>query len=81
MSGHDHARALLALANDDLKACRRMVRDVEDFSDAIFGFHIQQAIEKAFKAWLARALTLTLKSSILFIIDLFLPLEKEYILS
>lgn len=53
MSGHDHARSLLALASDDLKACRKMVQDVEDFSDAIFGFHIQQAIEKAFKAWLS----------------------------
>ncbi|MEO5333304.1 MAG: HEPN domain-containing protein [Magnetococcus sp. YQC-5] len=44
---------LLILARDDLKACRKMVRDVEDFSDAIFGLHIQQAIEKFFKAWLS----------------------------
>lgn len=53
MSGHEHALSLLVLANDDLKASRVMARDVEDFSDAIFGFHIQQAIEKAFKAWLS----------------------------
>jgi HEPN domain-containing protein len=53
MSGHEHALSLLALANDDLKASRVMARDVEDFSDAIFGFHIQQTIEKAFKAWLS----------------------------
>lgn len=53
MSGYDHARSLLALARDDLKASRKMVQDVEDFSDAIFGFHIQQTIEKTFKAWLA----------------------------
>ncbi|MBF0192832.1 MAG: HEPN domain-containing protein [Magnetococcales bacterium] len=53
MSGVDHAHALLALARDDLRACRKMVRDVEDFSDAIFGFHVQQAIEKGFKAWLS----------------------------
>ncbi|MBF0192874.1 MAG: HEPN domain-containing protein, partial [Magnetococcales bacterium] len=38
---------------DDLRACRKMMRDVEDFSDAIFGFHVQQAIEKGFKAWLS----------------------------
>lgn len=29
------------------------MRDVEDFPDEIFGFHAQQAVEKALKAWLA----------------------------
>ncbi|MBF0160127.1 MAG: HEPN domain-containing protein [Magnetococcales bacterium] len=53
MRGHEHALSLLALAHDDLKASRVMARGVEDFSDAIFGFHIQQAIEKSFKAWLS----------------------------
>lgn len=53
MSGYEHALSLLLLANDDLKASRVMARDVKDFSDAIFGFHIQQAIEKACKAWLS----------------------------
>ncbi|MBF0440216.1 MAG: HEPN domain-containing protein [Magnetococcales bacterium] len=43
----------MLVAKDDLKACRKMVQDVENFSDAIFGFHVQQAIEKAFKAWLS----------------------------
>ncbi|MBF0613732.1 MAG: HEPN domain-containing protein [Magnetococcales bacterium] len=53
MNGLDHAYALLDLARDDLKACRQMVQDRENFTDAIFGFHIQQAIEKSLKAWLA----------------------------
>ncbi|MBF0460686.1 MAG: HEPN domain-containing protein [Magnetococcales bacterium] len=53
MSADEHALSLLALANDDLKASRVMARQVEDFSDAIFGFHIQQTVEKALKAWLA----------------------------
>lgn len=53
MSGYEHALSLLASANDDLKASRVMAWDVENFSDAIFGFHIQQAVEKTFKAWLS----------------------------
>jgi HEPN domain-containing protein len=53
MSGLEHALSLLALAHDDLKASRVMVQHVDDFSDAIFGFHIQQVIEKSFKAWLS----------------------------
>lgn len=52
MRNHDHAGSLLALAHDDLRACCKIGLDTEHFSDAIFGFHIQQAIEKAFKAWL-----------------------------
>ncbi|MBF0154163.1 MAG: HEPN domain-containing protein [Magnetococcales bacterium] len=53
MSGHDHARSLLALACDDLKASRVMAPDVDNFSDAIFGFLVQQTIEKLLKAWLS----------------------------
>ena len=29
------------------------MRDVEVFADEIFGFHVQQAAEKLFKAWIA----------------------------
>jgi HEPN domain-containing protein len=29
------------------------LRDVEVFADEIFGFHVQQAAEKLFKAWIA----------------------------
>jgi HEPN domain-containing protein len=52
MSDLEHARLMLQLARDDqtaleeLKASRRI-------SPAIFGFHAQQAVEKALKAWLS----------------------------
>jgi len=46
------ARAILAMANKDLKALKGMV-DAEAFDDEIFGFHAQQAIEKSLKAWVA----------------------------
>lgn len=52
MNGTDHARMLLQLARDDLKALTGM-SEVEVFTDAIFGFHAQQAVEKGLKAWLA----------------------------
>jgi len=44
---------MLALAERDLKAVAGMVSDADTFSDEIFGFHAQQALEKAFKAWIA----------------------------
>lgn len=53
MSGIDHTRSLLNLALDEFKAARVMAGDVENFTDAIFGFHIQQIIEKCLKAWLS----------------------------
>jgi HEPN domain-containing protein len=46
------ARAILAMANKDLRALKAMV-DAEAFDDEIFGFHAQQAIEKSLKAWAA----------------------------
>jgi HEPN domain-containing protein len=49
----DLARELLGLA-DDLTAARTLV-DVPAVSDAIVGFHAQQATEKALKAALAAA--------------------------
>lgn len=49
---HDLARELLGLAQDDLVAAEALL-DVAAVSDAIFGFHAQQAVEKAFKAVLA----------------------------
>jgi HEPN domain-containing protein len=48
----DLARELLGLAADDLTAARALV-DVPSVSDAIVGFHAQQAAEKALKAALA----------------------------
>jgi HEPN domain-containing protein len=49
---HGLARALLDRAQDDHVAAQALL-DVAAVSDAIVGFHAQQAVEKAFKALLA----------------------------
>jgi HEPN domain-containing protein len=46
---HDGAGALLARAVDDQEAARAL-QSVERVSDAVVGFHAQQAVEKALKA-------------------------------
>jgi HEPN domain-containing protein len=51
MSDLEQARGLLAVAERDYRALCGM-KDPAVFSDAIFGFHVQQAVEKALKAWL-----------------------------
>jgi HEPN domain-containing protein len=48
----DVARELLALAGDDEAAARAML-PVGSVTDAIVGFHAQQAVEKSLKAVLA----------------------------
>jgi len=48
----DEAERLLFRARADFTALRHM-GDERCFDDSIYGFHAQQAIEKAFKAWLA----------------------------
>ena len=52
MSDGKQARMLLAASERDLTALRGMM-DATVFADEIFGFHVQQAVEKLFKAWLA----------------------------
>lgn len=52
MNDRDHARHLLRLAHSDLRALTGM-EDAETFTDAIFGFHAQQTLEKGLKAWLS----------------------------
>jgi hypothetical protein len=52
MSDLKHARHLLTMANKDIAALMGM-SDKIIFADEIFGFHAQQAAEKALKAWLA----------------------------
>ena len=52
MSDLDHARLMLNMAGKDLKALQGMM-DVNTFANEIFGFHAQQAVEKALKAWLS----------------------------
>ena len=51
MGDLDEARELLVMATKDLGALRAM-GDNPEFVDEIFGFHAQQAIEKALKAWI-----------------------------
>jgi HEPN domain-containing protein len=52
MNDLEHGRAILETARRDARALRGMF-DSETFPDEIFGFHAQQAVEKALKAWLA----------------------------
>lgn len=48
----EHAHALLEMAEKDARALSGMM-DADVFADEIFGFHAQQAVEKALKAWCA----------------------------
>ncbi len=52
MNDLKQARVLLAAAERDVSALRGM-GDAAVFADEIFGFHVQQAVEKLFKAWIA----------------------------
>jgi len=52
MNELDHARAMLSQAEKDRRALGGML-DKEVFAEEIFGFHAQQAVEKALKAWIA----------------------------
>ena len=45
------ALALVAIARRDLKAAQGMT-DPTSFHEAVWGFQVQQTIEKALKAWL-----------------------------
>ncbi len=47
----EQARNFLSIASRDYRALCGM-QDPEVFSSEIFGFHVQQAVEKALKAWL-----------------------------
>lgn len=51
MSDIKQACAMLAMAHRDLKALGGM-HDAGVFADEIFGFHVQQAVEKSLKAWM-----------------------------
>jgi HEPN domain-containing protein len=51
MKDLEQAGNLLCIAEKDYRALSGM-KDAEVFSDEIFGFHVQQAVEKALKSWL-----------------------------
>ena len=52
MSDAKCARVLLAAAGRDLEILRLMARTREG-SVEVFGFHVQQAVEKGLKSWIA----------------------------
>ena len=52
MSDRKQARELMDAAGRDLSALRGM-GDTCVFTDEVFGFHVQQAVEKYLKAWIA----------------------------
>jgi HEPN domain-containing protein len=52
MPDRDHAAMMLSMAGKDFLALKAMV-DEQSFAEEIFGFHAQQAVEKALKAWLS----------------------------
>jgi HEPN domain-containing protein len=51
MKDPEQARSLLNVAQRDYRALCGM-EDPAVFSNEVFGFHVQQAVEKALKAWL-----------------------------
>lgn len=51
MADLEQARSMLRMAYKDFNALVGMVGNPL-FADEIFGFHVQQAVEKALKAWL-----------------------------
>ena len=51
MNGIDDARAMLSMAERDLRALKGM-DDATVFDDEICGFHVQQTIAKSLKAWI-----------------------------
>jgi HEPN domain-containing protein len=51
MADFEHAQAMLRMAHKDFNALTGML-DSTVFADEIFGFHVQQTVEKALKAWL-----------------------------
>ncbi len=58
MSDTGHAESLLRLAERDFATAAGMIeahrRGVSRFADEAIGFHLQQAAEKAVKAWITR---------------------------
>ncbi len=52
MKDPKHGRLMLDMATADLQAISHMLSP-HQFTDSIFGFHCQQAVEKLLKAWLS----------------------------
>lgn len=54
MNALDHARHMLAMAARDITVLRE-IESNRVIADEVFGFHAQQAVEKALKAWITAA--------------------------
>lgn len=52
MNDREHAREILHMGEKDHRAIEAMGQN-EVFAAEVFGFHVQQAVEKALKAWIA----------------------------
>ncbi len=53
MKDFNHAKLMLKLAQKDISAVEGMIKNKINFSDEVFGFHAQQAVEKLIKSWLS----------------------------
>ena len=53
MSISPDPNGVFAMALKDLRALEGMANDYDHFSDEVFGFHAQQAVEKSLKTWIA----------------------------
>jgi len=78
MKNIEEAEKMLGMAVKDLRAASAM-NDIEDFPDEIFGFHAQQAVEKALKGWLSYKLVVYPKTHDLEILFLLLKKQNENI--
>jgi HEPN domain-containing protein len=54
MNPIEQANLLLRMASKDMRAMDLMISP-ESIDDEVFGFHAQQAVEKALKAWITAA--------------------------
>lgn len=78
MNDIEQAQSLLRMAQMDLNALMGMGNNAL-FADEIFGFHAQQAIEKALKAWLsARGVEFPLTHELTRLLNL-LEKQGEYV--
>ena len=53
MKDNNAKTKIIVMARKDLAALEGMIDDRVHFSDEVFGFHAEQAVEKALKAWIA----------------------------
>ena len=72
------AEKMIEMAARDLRAASAM-ENINDFPDEIFGFHAQQAVEKALKGWLSYKLVIYPKTHDIEMLFLLLKEHNENI--